>query len=201
MTQGFVSRFGWLFCLPALVLALGCQPAFDEAEVDGFTELEAMMVGHWVVQQANVTFFDSVMGDPISLPADVYPDHAVPVDFLVNPNPVMVQFGGDFLFGDGWSRVALTVIEDGKYIRNAADELEANPPPTDEELAADTGPNGIWDIDEALRMVLLTGDGQHIEAMVDMAEDGASVWLDYDREAPLFSGSSCINSVYMERVE
>ncbi|MEE2830365.1 MAG: hypothetical protein VX498_14345 [Myxococcota bacterium] len=197
MTRPSVSRFAWLLCLPALVLALGCQPAVD-ADVEGLTELEAMMVGHWVVQQANVTFFDPVTGDPISYPADVNPDYAVPVDFFDATEPVMLQFGGDFLFGDGWWRIGTTIIEDGVYVRNSEEELAANPPPADGDMHLPDDES--WSVDEHLRLVIIEPEAR-VEAMVDMADDAASVWFDYDREAPLFTGTSCINSVYVERVD
>lgn len=206
--MGFGMRFSscvlWL-CV-ASGLGLGCQPpdgletpAADPDPLVG-AEIDALMFGSWAIEQANVTFFDPDTGDAMTPATDVFPGEAVPIQFNPDRPPVMLTFGGSFHFGEGasrWSRIYLTIIEDGEYVRSAEEESASNPPPFGDPEAGVPGES--WAVDDNFRMVMAE-NGSHIEAMVDMEQDAASVWIDYDREAQLFSDSSCINSLHLIRI-
>jgi hypothetical protein len=189
---------------------LGCQSSDAPTGADDLltgAEIDALMFGSWAIERANVTFFDPDTGEAMTPATDVFADHPVPIVFdtggPVVPE-VMLSFGGSFHFGEGatfatrWSRIYLTIIEDGEYYRNAEEEIAGNPPPFGNPLGGGNGES--WMVDDSFRMVVVQAATGHIEAMVDMDDDGESVWLDYDREAQLFNDSSCINSVHLTRI-
>jgi hypothetical protein len=185
-------------------LGLGCQSG-DELDSSGTepltgAETDALMFGSWAVERANVTFFNPDTGEAMTQPTDVFPDHAVPISFNPDEADVMLTFGGSFHFGEGasrWSRVYLTIVEDGEYIRNEEEEYAVNPPPFGDAYAGTSAED--WNVDDSFRLVAFQGP-DHVEAMVDMDEDGESVWVDYDREAQEFNDGSCINSLHLTRV-
>jgi len=195
------------------ILGLGCQPitqpiAGDSPE-DGSVEnidVDALIEGSWEIERANVTFFDPDTLEVLAGPVDVFADQTVPVYFHPGGDPTALSFGGSFHFGEGasrWYRIYLTIIENGEYVRNADEEFADHPPPFDDPLGGES--DEYWEVDEGLRLVVQRknpGDADffRVEAMVDMADDGETVWLDYDREAQEFSDRSCINSVHLRRV-
>jgi len=207
----FTVRKQILQAMAGLILiaayGMGCQPvagtSLDDPTYLTGAETDVLMTGSWEIERANVTFFDEVTGDLLAGPVDVFADHAVPVHFNAQDgtSPVMMVFGGSFHFGEGadrWSNIYLTIIEDGEYYRNADEEYEANPPQWDDPDAGGED-QGAWGVDDNLRLVIVRDD-LRVEAMVDMDQDGEHAWLDYDREAPLFSDSSCINNVHLRRI-
>lgn len=200
------SRYLLVICVVSWI-GSGCQSVVNELDTpepdsDLLTgaETDALMFGSWAIERANVTFFNPDTGEAMTQPTDVFPDQAVPISFNPNGLPTQLIFGGSFHFGEGssrWSRIYLTIIENGEYVRNEDEEYAASPPPFDDSDSGDPAEN--WNVSESFRMVV-TRLESHVEAMVEMDEDGSSVWLDYDREAQLFSDSSCINSVHLIRI-
>jgi len=185
------------------IIGAGCQST-EESEQAPSIDIDALMEGSWEIEHANVTFFSPDTGEVLAGPVDVPAGEAVPVHFNPNGDPTMLSFGGSFHFGEGagrWSRIYLTIIEDGEYVRNHHEEYAENPPPFGNPQAGGFGED--WGVDDSLRLVIEKGNqaGEllRVEAMVDMADDGETVWLDYDREAQDFVDGSCINSVHMRR--
>jgi len=190
--SAFKRTFGVFVFTLCLV---GCQPPSEAPDID----VDALMEGSWEIERANVTFFNFETDEILAGPVEVTANEPVPVQFNPTEDPVMLTFGGSYHFGEGasrWSRIYITIMEDGVYIRNQDEEIAAEPPPFGDPNAGTLLED--WAVDENLRLVLFT-EQLHVEAMVDMAEDGETVWLDYDREAQDFSDGSCINNVTLRR--